>query len=275
MILVTGATGTVGSVVCERLQADSIPVRAAVRSPEHYDGPATEVVQFDFTDPTTYRAAFQDVSALFLVRPPAISRVQRDIVPALAGAVSAGVTHIVFLSVIGAERNPVIPHARIESWLSSADISTTFLRASFFMQNLSTTHREEIASGTLSVPAGAGKTSVVDARDVASAAAKSVVDGITGAFDLTGQTAVNYETVCELLSAKLPHTVTYHNISIPWFIIRQARSQPILKAIVMTGIYTTARFGLADWVSSDLQDRFDQEPTSLSTFINDHRHVWS
>lgn len=275
MILVTGATGTVGSAVCERLKAESEPVRAAVRSPEHYDGPATDVVRFDFTDPTTYRAAFKDVSAVFLVRPPAVSRVQRDIIPALAGAVSAGVTHIVFLSVIGAERNPLIPHARIESWLSAVEISTTFLRASFFMQNLSTTHREEIANGTLSVPAGAGKTSVVDARDVAAAAAKSFVDGITGAFDLTGPTAADYETVCELLSAELPHTVTYHNISIPRFIIRQARSEPVLKAIVMTGIYTTARFGLADRVSSDLQHHFDQEPTSLSIFINDHRHVWS
>ena len=181
MILVTGATGTVGSVVCRELESQSVPVRAAVRTPDQFGGIADETVRFDFTDPTTYHETFAGVDSMFLVRPPALSRVRRDIVPALAAAVGAGVDHVVFLSVIGADRNPLVPHARIESWLDESGIETTYLRASFFMQNLLTEHRREIEAGELRIPAGRGETSFVDARDVAAVGAKALTEPITGA----------------------------------------------------------------------------------------------
>ncbi len=275
MILVTGATGTVGSDVCANLATASVSVRAATRSPERFDGAADETVPFDFTDPTTYREAFADVDAMFLVRPPALSRVRRDIVPALAAAVGAGVDHVVFLSVIGADRNRIVPHARIESWLESAPVSTTFLRASFFMQNLSTTHREEIRSGELIVPAGTGRTSFIDARDVAAVAAESLLTRTTGEYDLTGPEALGYRAVCRQLSATLDHEVTYTAPSLPRFLVHRIRTDHRLsKSLVMAGIYTTARLGLADRVTGDVSRLLGREPTALRTFIEDYRGVW-
>ncbi|MFD3444358.1 NmrA family NAD(P)-binding protein [Microbacteriaceae bacterium 4G12] len=65
--------------------------------------------------------------------------------PALEYAKGAGVRHIVFLSLQGAERNRFVPHATIEQWLREQDMTTyTFVRAFFFMQNLSTTHAADI-----------------------------------------------------------------------------------------------------------------------------------
>ena len=48
------------------------------------------------------------------------------------------------LSLIGVENNRVVPHYKIEQHMLKSGLEYTFLRPSFFMQNLSTTHREEI-----------------------------------------------------------------------------------------------------------------------------------
>lgn len=276
-ILVTGATGTVGSHVCHELsEYVDLTLRAAVREPSGYDGPADETVPFDFTDPTTYRRAFVDVDSLFLVRPPAISRVARDMVPALAAAVGAGVEHIVFLSVIGADRNPVVPHAKIEAWLSDSGVDTTFLRASFFMQNLVTEHLAEVRTGELFVPAGSGETSFVDARDVAAVAAAVLVRGRTGAYDITGPEALTYHEVAAILSAELDHEVRYREPSLVRFCWRRAREEGDLrKVLVMAGIYTTARFGFAGRVSTDVRAVLGRDPRSFSAFVRDNRDVLS
>ena len=296
-VLVTGATGTVGGAVCETLAGDRGPsgrtgggestgrtgggdltVRAATRSPGAFDGPADEVVRFDFTDPTTWREAFAGVDALYLVRPPAISRVRRDLVPALSAAIGAGVERVVFLSVIGADRNPIVPHARIESWLAEAGVDATFLRASFFMQNLLEDHREEIRDGQLFVPAGSGKTSFVDARDVAAVGVTALREG-TGrdvrAYDLTGPAALGYTEVAKLLTRELGREVQYADPSVVRFLWRRIRAgEGFGKVAVMAGIYTTARLGLADRVTDDVRRVLGREPRGLSAFVREHRDAW-
>jgi len=277
-VLVTGATGTVGRHVVDGFRdAPDVTVTAASRDPARArDRLDCVTVAFDFTDPTTYRDAFADVDAMFLVRPPALSRVRRDVVPALAAAVGAGVERVVFLSVIGADRNPLVPHARIESWLADAGLETTFLRASFFMQNLSTTHREEIRDGRLAVPAGDGKTSLVDARDVAAVAVRTLREGITGAYDLTGPDALSYAEVCAVLSAALEHEVEYTDPSLPRFLVSRYRIEgDFAKTGVMAAIYTTARLGLADRVTDDVRSLLGRPPMDFRTFVRDNRTVWT
>jgi len=76
-----------------------------------------------------------------------------------------GVNHVVYLSTLGAEKNVIIPHHRIEKHIMGTDITYTLLRASFFMQNLLEVHRADIVEhDELFVPAGSGKTSFIDAR---------------------------------------------------------------------------------------------------------------
>ncbi|QLG47754.1 NAD(P)H-binding protein [Natrinema halophilum] len=277
-VLVTGATGTDGCRGVDGLRdAPDVTVAAASRHPARArDRLNCATVAFDFTDPTSYRDAFADVDAMFLVRPPALSRVRRDVVPALAAAVGAGVERVVFLSVIGADRNPLVPHARIESWLADAGLETTFLRASFFMQNLSTTHREEIRDGRLAVPAGDGKTSLVEARDVAAVAVRALCEGITGASDLTGPDALSYAEVCAVLSAALEREVEYTAPSLPRFLISRYRLEGNLaKTGVMAAIYTTARLGLANRVTDDVRSLLGRPPTDFRTFVRDNRTVWT
>ena len=107
-------------------------------------GADVEAVLFDFTNPDTYPTTLDGVKHMFLMRPPHISNVQRDMVPFLDATQAAGVEQVVFLSLIGIEQNKQVPHYKVEQYLRASKMAFTFLRASFFMQNLSGTHREEI-----------------------------------------------------------------------------------------------------------------------------------
>jgi uncharacterized protein YbjT (DUF2867 family) len=107
-ILLTGATGNVGRELASLLHSQGHPLRAAVTSAKsaqhlpHADIPWT---LFDFDQPATYAAAFADVDRLFLMRPPHISDIERSIKPVIDFAAAAGVRQIVFLSLLGAEKN--------------------------------------------------------------------------------------------------------------------------------------------------------------------------
>jgi uncharacterized protein YbjT (DUF2867 family) len=279
-ILVTAATGTVGRHVVRGLIETNGSVRAATRDPSAYDAPGdgVEPVRFDFADPSTYGEAFRGCEAMFLVRPPAIAAVWNSIFPAIDAAAEAGIRHIVFLSVQGAAENPLVPHRWIEWKLANAEVTATSLRPSFFMQNLVTTHREEIArEGQLVVPAGTGETAFVDARDVADVAVHLLDQppAADGAYEITGPAAFSYATATQILSDVLGRRITYVDASVLDF-VRYSRAQGRDWAFifVMTGIYLTARFGLADRTTDTVQHLLNRPPRSFRQFAEDYAGEW-
>ena len=146
-VLVTGAPGNVGAPLVEELLRLGARVRVAawdVAVARAAFGDAVDIVQFDFEQPDTFGPAFAGVERMFLLRPPQIADVDGVIVPALRAAAAAGVRHVVFLSIQGAEKNRVVPHRKIEDRLRTSGMAWTFIRAAYFMQNLSTTHAPEI-----------------------------------------------------------------------------------------------------------------------------------
>jgi len=288
-ILVTGATGTVGGHVARGLAAvdagtdidartdDDIEVRTGARSVdrarESLPG-AVEPIEFDFEKPETWGAAFEGVDALFLVRPPEMARVHRHITPALDAAERVGVEHAVFLSVLGAEKNPILPHRRIERHLEDGGLSYTFLRASFFMQNFSEVHRSDVAErGELFVPAGDGATSFVDARDVAAVGVEALVDPAhrNHTYDVTGPAALRYDEAAAVFSDALGREVSYADPGLVEFVVASTRRgvSPSF-ALAQAVIYTTARLGLAGRVSDDAERVLGRPPRSLSEFVRDH-----
>jgi uncharacterized protein YbjT (DUF2867 family) len=280
-LLVTGTLGNVGSEVIRRLGQSGHVVRAADRAlePIHQRfGDAVEPTVLDFEQPETFGPAFAGVKRLFLMRPPTISDVRRLIFPAIDAAKAAGVEQIVFLSLIGVERNHVVPHYKIEQYLLASGVPYTFLRPSFFMQNLSTTHRAEIRDhDEIFVPAGRGKTSFIDVRDIAAVAALALTeDGHTNqTYSLTGDEALDYFQVAGLLSAVLDRPIVYRQPSLLRFIQRQRRSGTAWPFIlVMSGIYTTARLGLAARLTGDLRRLLGRAPISMRRYLEDYRDMW-
>lgn len=285
MIVVVGATGTVGGPTVESLRAREADLRAAVRDPAAASMPdGVETVAFDFERPETWGAAFEGATRLFVLRPTTTTRVSRRLLPAIDAAVRSGVEHVTFLSVLGAERNPLLPHRRVERHLEADDTDAgagatyTFLRASYFMQNLAAVHAPDVRRrGELFVPAGDGATSLVDARDVGAVAAATLVEEghEDVAYDLTGPEAVTYDEVAAVLAAELDRPVRYVSPS-AWAFARRMRRRDHGWGFVaaMLAIYATARFGFADRVEPDVEEVLGRPPRDVATFVSDYADVW-
>jgi uncharacterized protein YbjT (DUF2867 family) len=178
-ILVTAPTGKVGRRLIPLLARQGVTVRAGSRSPVAAR-PGIEPARFDWTDESTYEAAWKGVDAMYLVAGPIPQAVHADCIRALlAGATGAGVKRVVLLSSFGAgQAPPENPLRRIELAVESSGVPYTILRPVAFMQNFSEglRWRESFADGIrerdeIVGPGGDGVVSYVSTEDIAAVAA--------------------------------------------------------------------------------------------------------
>lgn len=195
-ILVTDAAGNVGAAVVEHLAGLGVPVRAADLHPESIIGTGGHVaaVRLDLTDPATFPPVLAGVRRVFLIRPPAIARVGPTVNAFIDVAAAAGVEHLVFCSVAGADTNRIVVHHPIETHPAGSGITSTMLRPGFFAQNLATAYRTDIRDhDRRSLPAGDGKVAFIDARDLGELVATILTDPVPHAgqgYTLTGPRSV-------------------------------------------------------------------------------------
>lgn len=285
-ILVTGATGTVGRPLVATLLAAGARVRAASRHPAsgapsvQGRSPGGEVrpesVRFDLTDPTTWSAAFTGVETMFLLRPPQVVNVRRDVAPAMGAAREAGVRHVVLLSVQGAGRLRVVPHARIESWLRSSGMAWTFVRPSFFTQNLARVHGAQVREhDELLMPAGRGRTAFVDAEDVAAVAAAALLDPgahAGRAWTPTGPEALTYAEVAERLSDVVGRRIAYRAPGLVGYARRSRAWGTAPGMVAVTSVvYSTARLGIAAGLTGDVRAVTGREPAGVRPVLERDR----
>jgi uncharacterized protein YbjT (DUF2867 family) len=281
-VLVTGPTGNVGAELVGELRARGVPVRAAIQRGRlaAYVPPAgVEAVPFDFEQPASAATALRGVKKLFLMRPPQLTDTKRFLNPLIDAARVAGVSQIVFLSLLGAAKNPAVPHHQVENYLRESGVPWTFLQPSFFMQNLSTTHRADIRDlREILVPAGRGATSFIDAHDIAAVAARALTeDGhANAAYPLTGAEALDYSTVARIMTDELGRSIVYRRPSALRF-IRHMRRRGFAwnYVLVMVAIYTTARLGLAGLVTPDAERLLGRRPIGVRQFVHDYRACWA
>ncbi|WP_339289937.1 SDR family oxidoreductase [Paenibacillus sp. FSL E2-0201] len=270
MILVIGASGLVGSEVVKCLANSGAAYRVTSRRQGTMD------VYLDFENPETFHQALSGVQKLFFVRPPELADAKRYFKPLIEAAVANNVQHIVFLSLLGAEKNPIVPHSKIEKLIIASKIPYTFLRPSFFMQNLYTQHGKELKEDReIFVPAGHGRTSFIDVRDIAEIAAKVLTQSghENKGYSLTGSEALSYDEVARIISEETGVPVRYSNPSVRKFRARMKKSGiPSTFITVMIGIYFTAKIGLAKKVTPDLEQLLGRKPLTVRQFVRDYRH---
>ena len=280
--LITGGTGNIGKYVIEELLKDNKDVKVAARNIEQaekiFKDKEVELVTFDFLDNSTFDYALEGVKAIFLMRPPNLANPERDMLPFLEAIKRRDIKKIVFVSLLGVEKNPIVPHRKIEDMIKRLEIAYVFLRPSFFMQNLNTNHKEEIKErDELFIPAGKSKTSFIDTRDIAKVAAITLVEdkyknqGIT----LTGKTAIDYYEVSDIMSRVLGRKIEYKNPRLLKFRKeRIKRGTPKEFANVMMFLYLMTKLGTAESITDDVEKITGEEPISFERYVIDHKECW-
>jgi uncharacterized protein YbjT (DUF2867 family) len=217
MILVTGATGTVGSEVVRQLVASGERPRALVRdagSAREMLGPGADYVAGDLDRAETLPVALTGVDRVFLLTRQSSRQSDQEKV-VVDAAVAAGVRHLVKLSVFraddGSELQVARQHAAMERYAERSRIPCTFVRPVFFMQNLI----PQALNGTIRSATGTGRVAMVDVRDVASVVAHALTSrGCEGkTYTLTGSQALSFDEVAETLSTCLGTRISHVGVS--------------------------------------------------------------
>ena len=261
-------------------------VVAAVRNPTDWQQNLSvqpdSFTSLDFTDASTFTSALNGVNRVLLVRPPQLADVDKYFKPFIDALKQANVKQVVFLSLQGVENNPVTPHHKIEKLIIEAGLPFTFLRPSFFMQNLSTTHHDEIRlRNEIFVPAGNGRTSFVDVRDIGAVAALALTnqtnEHINKGYELTGSEALTYGEVATILTEVLGRTITYRDPSMLQFIWRkwQHEHTPLGFVLVMVALYTVSKLGKAAGLTEETERLLGRPPITFRQFAKDYKAVWS
>ena len=208
MILVTGATGNVGSETVRLLSARGEPVRALVRSRDparrcrgrdrHRRLRLTELAAVE---------ALHGVDTVVLVSPA----VPAQEIAVIDAAVDAGVGHVVKISSKASDDSPVERRrgqARIDAHLLASGVGHTLLRPNGYQQNLLALAPSVRATQGFVMSAGDGQVGMTDARDVAAVAVEVAVAPVAHAgktYWPTGPELITYgdiaATLTELLRA--------------------------------------------------------------------------
>jgi uncharacterized protein YbjT (DUF2867 family) len=206
MILVTGATGTIGSHVVQLLTERDVPFRAMSRDPAK-DLP--NAVRADFTDRASLEAALTGVDKVFLVTVPPTPSTAHDLA-LLEAARAADVVKIVKLSAIGSGEQfegAVVGawHLAAEQAIEDSGLAWTMLRPTSFASNL-LPYRELINAGDpLPNILGPARQAVVDPRDVAEVAVATLLDDAHNGqrYDLTGPELLTFADQVAILERVL------------------------------------------------------------------------
>jgi len=280
-VLVVGANGNVGAATVQALVARGIIARRGVTDPRRaVEEPGTEVVELDLLRPDTFGPAVHGASGLFLLRPPPVARVGPTLNALIDAAVAAGVDHIVFSSVTGADTNRVVPHHRVETHLRGAAPSWTILRPGFFAQNLADAYRDDIVQDDrIFLPAGAGRVAFIDTRDIGDVAGAVFADPATHrgmGYTLTGPRAVTFAEVADILSEAVGRTVRYQPATILGYARQLHHSGlPLAQIAVQTFLHTGLRRGDAETVDATLQHLLGHAPRTVEEYVHDHATTWA
>jgi uncharacterized protein YbjT (DUF2867 family) len=284
-ILITGATGNVGLATVRFLlsqKTGDCQVVAAVRGIERAEKlegiKGAQLVNFEFDEPATYAAALTGVNKLLLIRPNQVSDVSKHIFPFLDQVEKSDVKQLVFVSVVGAQKNRIYANHRIETHLKKMSIPHTIVRPSLYMQNLISLHGKEIKQkNCIYIPAGAGMVNYIDARDVARLVAELLTKpGHDGKeYEITGPEPMDFYKIASLFTKELGREIRYARpLTIKFIRQKMLEKKAMPFILTLSLMYEAARNGKMGHVSGVFKELTGSEPRSLAEFIHENRKFW-
>ena len=283
-ILVTGATGKVGSLLIPDLTSLGVDVRALVRDESKAQGlkdTGIEVIVGDLEKPHTLDAAFRGVDTVLLITPPNPNQViQAE--NGIRAAKRAGNPFLVRLS-SGATRDtlgalPLIAaqHAEIDKTVKASGLPYNLLQPHFFMQNTMMSAQTVASDGAVYIPFNDGKIGMIDVRDIVDVAVKVLTeDGHQGkSYNLTGPASISFHDVAAALSKGLSKQVTYVNVPLEAAregMIGMGMSEWFADAMV--GVFQTLR-RYGDFTTPDVEKVTGHPARSYESFVSDFTQVF-
>ena len=273
MILVTGATGTVGSEVTQQLveagQRPRLFVRNLSKAARWRE--QAELFQGDLAEPAVLERAMKGIEKVFLLASGTNQVVEESNV--VEAAKKARVKHIVKLSVIGAEHQAILIqkwHRQGEQKIEASGIPHTFLRPGNFMSNTLMSADSIKREGAFYLPAGNGKIAPIAPADIAAVAVRVFLDpGHAGkAYTLTGPEALSFSEQAGMLSKLIGKQVKYVAVSPD-----QARSSMLAAGMpevyvgALLELYAMIREGQAALVTNTVQQVLGRKPTTLDEWF--------
>jgi len=276
MILVTGATGTIGSELVRLLAAQGVKVRAMTRDPDGARMPAgVEVVRGDFTDSGSLESAVAGASAVFLLTAPGPDAANHDLAM-IAAARAAGVRRVVKLSAIATGEKDLNGevigpwHVPGETALRESDLDWTILQPTTFASNtLSWKPGEPVLNLS-----GDGRQGVVDPRDVAAVAAAVLTEpGHTDrTYVLTGPELLSVPDQAAILAEVLDRPMPVVSPAPPEArrqLVENGMPEAFVDGVLAGNAYVGE--GLNAVVAAEVRKVLGRAPTAYRQWAIDHR----
>lgn len=279
-ILITGATGTIGSALAKQLSGKAIPFRAMVRSIDQADAlsflPGVELVQGDFNDPAGLSTALAGIEKAFLLTSSS-GQAESQQLSFVSEAKKAGVQHIVKLSQLAADLHSPVRflryHAAVEQEIKGSGMDYTFLRPNLFMQGLLAFREPIIHKGMFFASVGDAEISLVDTRDIAAVAVAALSEkGHSGkVYDLTGPESLTHTEIAAIFTAELGRQVKFVDVAPAE--MRQAvlaAGFPEWQADGLIEDYAHYARGEAAMISPVIEKVTGMPARNFNSFVKDH-----
>jgi uncharacterized protein YbjT (DUF2867 family) len=278
MILVTGATGSIGRHLLRRLRELHLPFRVMVRDEARGGALDCDVVVGDFDDPDSLATAMAGVDRLFLNGAGAVPSsgpqpMVRQQITAIDVAVAAGVKAIVKVSVWGARPGGKLAegaHWKIEEHLKAAPVAWSVLQPSGFMQNFLTGAGATVDSGDLIGLAGDWRVSYIDCFDIAACGAALLSGAARNGqtFVLTGPEALTQAQIAAKLSTAFGRTVRSVELSGDEMAARlTAQGLPQQFAADVVELWSDVAAGSLSAVTTAVRDLTGHPPRTFDEFL--------
>ena len=274
---VTGASGRVGSRVVRHLlaRADSPPVVAIARRPDAVPAAAHVTVRrADYEDPASLRKAFAGVGMLVFVSSDGVAEsMRRHHQHVVVAAAEAGVDHVVYTSIVDVSPDSGFYYAAVhrdtEALLADSGLTHCLARTSIFADYfVSTWLAPALDEGTLALPAGEGRMSLVTRDDVARALAAAAVSRREGIVDLTGPEALTADEICRITDAAAGRPLRYQSLENGAYRQRLAEAHaPGWLIDAFASLFASVQEGRFEVVSPDVARLTGAPPVPYAEFI--------
>lgn len=280
-ILVTGATGNIGSALVAQLRQTPSSTDVVAASPGGQSVAGAPGRALNLLDSNSAQAAMQGVERLFLLT-PAHPEMEAMTTHAVRAAKVAGVQHIVRVSGAGADPNSDIAIARLQGRCDQividSGIECTLLRPKNFMQNFTTFLRDMIRAGMVYSSQGEGRVPFIDARDIAAVAARVLLDPKAHAgkvYTLTGPQALTNAEALAVIAEHIGRPIQLVAISEEQAAdgMRQAgMPEPLVQA--MSSLNRVIAAGWVAEVTDDVSRLLGRPAGAWADFVAEHRELW-